>query len=175
MAKDFTAHNLKVLRDKIRQNRDGALSVADSVAMRILENTANEILKWVENKQYTYEDQTYNLTDSIGCAIYKGGILVKTIVPASRAVEPREYSYHGLRHDEYGRGHLRAALNDMEIASMGDYVLGIFAAAPYGLWVDQSLGRGGPEKRGKGWFSEGLRTFAEEQFNRFKNEFIYNK
>lgn len=174
MPKDFTAHNLKVLAKAIRDNSGKVTAYSDSVAMQIMERTADEILRWVEGKQYTYEDQTYNLTDSIGCAIYKHGVLVKIVVPQTHAVEPREYTYHKLKHDEYGRGHLRAVLNDFEIASMGDYVLGIFAAAPYGLWVDLSLGYGGPDKRGKGWFSEDLKTFAEEQFNRVKNEFINN-
>ena len=172
---DYTAHNLKVLDKALRQRGKGGLRISDATCLKILESTADDIIEWVQNKQYTYRDQTYNLTDSIGCAIYRHGVLLKVIAPRTQAVEPSEYTYHKLRHDEYGRGHLRAVLNNVTIASMGDYVLGIFAAAPYGLWVDESLGNGGPNKRGKGWFSEDLTSFAVEQFNKYKNEFINNQ
>lgn len=172
---DYTSHNLQVLQKFFRQGKGDVRN--DRLAMEILSRVADSILDWVKDKTYTYEDDTYNLTDSIGCAIYKNGVLVKTLVNPKQAQKTRTITYKKARYTINGRSLLTKALNDGEIASMGQYVLGVFVATPYGKWVDLSLGDGGGNKRGKGWFSgpNGLKEFAGQEFIRIKNEYINRK
>lgn len=171
---DFTAHNARVLEKYFRQ-RGGAASVsADKVAFDILERTAAAIHDWVVAHGYTYKDQTYNLSDSIGYAIYKNGVLVKMItpLPPRRATAPRKNSYKGAVRYINGRQLLNDAISSAELAKQGHYVLGVYVAAPYGGAVDAAVGR-----RGSGWFSgpNGLKAFAENYFNWIKNELINSK
>lgn len=168
-------HNLRVVEEKLRSK--GVMSVTDNVAIELLSRLAGKVLDWLRDKTYTYRDQTYNLTDSVGCAIYKKGVLVKTFYNSKQASEPNVITYKKSKIIVNGRELLIQALQSGDIASMGDYVLGVFAVAPYGLWVDQSLGDGGDNKRGKGWFSgpNGLKDFTLKEFNRIKNEYIGNK
>lgn len=173
---DFTAHNLQVIQKQIRVAKDKGV-VSDEIAITILNRVANSVLDWVRDKNYTYENQTYNLTDSIGCAIYKNGRVIQVLYNTPYASGPRRNTYKGVRSMINGRTLLFQSLNDVEIASKGQYVLGVFVAAPYGASVDLSLGRGGSNKRGKGWFSgpNGLKEFAEKEFIRIKNELINSK
>ena len=172
---DYTSHNIGVLQKFFRQGKGDLKS--DKLAIEILNRVANSILDWVKDKSYTYENDTYNLTDSIGCAIYKDGRVIQTLYNPSFAQGPSIMYYKKVRYSINGRSLLTKALNDGEIASMGQYVLGVFVATPYGKWVDLSLGYGGDNKRGKGWFSgpNGLKEFAEQEFNRIKNELINRK
>lgn len=172
---DYTSHNIGVLQKFFRQGKGDLKS--DKLAIEILNRVANSVLDWVRDKNYTYENDTYNLTDSIGCAIYKNGHVIQALYNGTQASSPRVIRYKGGTYTINGRTLLTKALNDGEIASMGQYVLGVFVATPYGKWVDLSLGYGGDNKRGKGWFSGpgGLKEFAEQEFNRVKNELINRK
>lgn len=169
------SHNLRVVEEKLRSK--GVMSVTDNTAIEILSGLADSVLGWVKDKTYTYRDQTYNLTDSIGCAIYKRGVMVRTFYNGKQATEPNVITYKRSKIVVNGRELLIQALQSGDIATMGDYVLGVFAVAPYGLWVDQSLGDGGDNKRGKGWFSgpNGLKDFTLKEFNRIRNEYIGHK
>lgn len=170
------SHNLDVI-ERALNGRSGVSVMSDATAIGILTAVAESVLKWMSDKSYTYEDQTYNLSDSVGCAIYKKGVLIRMFIPARQASGPSRITYHKLTYYESGRQSLEAALNNRSVAMLGDYTLGVYAAMPYGLWVDQSLGDGGDNKRGKGWFSGpgGLKDFAFSEFNRIKDEFIRNK
>lgn len=175
MPKDFTSHNLMVLKKSVKQDAINAL--CRDAAIDLFRNLAHSVLDWVENKSYTYENHTWNLTDSIGCAIYDHGVVIETFFPPQKSSShgPRTITYHGQKQVIYGRLLLREAVNDMEIASLGPFSFGVFAAAPYGLWVDKSWGYGGESKRGKGWFTDELTSFVENEFRRLKNEFINSK
>lgn len=175
MAKDFTSHNIKVLRKAIKGK--GSDAIGRDTALEIFRRLAESVMNWVEMESYTYENITWNLTDSIGCAIYDHGTVIETFFPPQRSSSngPRVISYHGQKITVYGRLLLREAVNNPEIASLGPFSFGVFAAAPYGLWVDRSLGYGGNNKRGKGWFSDKLTSFVEDEFSRLKNELINNK
>lgn len=168
-------HNADIMRKMMVSGRGSGVS--DSMATAILDRVAESVLNWMSEKRYTYQDQTYNLSDSVGCALYKKGVLMKMYIPRKQASGSNTYRYHGLNIRQSGRQSLEAALNNRSIAMSGDYTLGVFAAMPYGLWVDQSLGNGGDNKRGKGWFSgpDGLRQFAEKELNRIKNEYFRSK
>ncbi|MBR4983180.1 MAG: hypothetical protein IKY94_11545 [Lachnospiraceae bacterium] len=159
----------------MRQFREKSGFISRDIALSILRETAQSLKEWVMNMEYTYQDQTYNLTDSTGFAIYENGVMIEFIAPPELSAMTRVITYRREKINIDGRSLLRDAINNMEIASLGQYVLGVYSAAPYGLWVDQSLGRGGDNKRGKGWFSTDLKEFALQEFERIKNEYINNK
>lgn len=166
-------HNLMVVENALMGRGVGTAS--EAAAMTILTCLAESVMRWMEDKTYTYEDQTYNLSDSVGCAIYKAGVLIKPYIPRQQASEYKRLTYHGQRmYLDYGHRLLESALNNSTVAMLGDYTLGVYAVMPYGLWVDRSLGDGGNNKRGKGWFSgpDGLKNFALNEFKRLKDEFI---
>lgn len=143
---------------------------------QIFKNTADAVFKWIDSQNY-FTNRTYNLRDSVGVGIYKGDTLVKWVGnPSTKAAGPRLITYH--RQQEYVNGRIR--LNRAIIAKqatvgrMNDYTLVVFAAAPYGAWVEMSLGDGGRNKQGKGWWSEGLVPAVK---NAFVIEFnkVFNK
>ena len=176
---DFTAYNNRIIEQALRKKTASATVGTDKAAFEILERTASAIHDWVVANNYTYQDQTYNLSDSIGYAIYKNGVLVKMItpLPPRRATSERKNIFKGAVRYINGRQLLEEAISSAELANQGQYVLGVYVAAPYGISVDLSLGRGGNNKRGKGWFSgpNGLKTFAEQKFNEIKHELINSK
>lgn len=139
-------------------------------------NTAKEVFDWMSKQTY-YTNRTYNLSDSVGVGIYKKGVLVKWVTnPSAKAQKPRMITYHGERIEINGRALLQSALNASAGAAgvFADYTLIVFAKAPYGAWVDLSLGDGGSNKQGKGWWSDGLVPHVKETFQAEFNK-IFNK
>lgn len=163
------AHNNSVFARKFSNS-----SFSDKQALDILTRLADEVNGWMMRHEYEWENRTYNLADSTGCAIYKDGVLVAFSHPSSKASAPRIIQYKGQQITVNGRVLLEQAINNSKIASLGKYTLGVYSAAPYGLWVDQSLGAGGNNKIGKGWFSgsNGLKQFALDKFNEICSELM---
>lgn len=139
-------------------------------------NTAQEVFDWMSKQSY-FTNRTYNLMDSVGVGIYKQGVLVKWVTnPGKKASGPRQITYHGNRMSINGRSLLQEAINSSAAmaAAFADYTLIVFAKAPYGAWVDLSLGDGGSNKAGKGWWSEGLVPHVKDAFRREFNK-VFNK
>lgn len=171
LTESMKAHNRSVLQ-KVLQKQGG--SIAEGICLTMLQELGNFVLNWIKDKTYTYEDQTYNLTDSTGCAIYKGGVLTSFEYYAekqasdSRIIRTRKGKDEPWEATEIkGRELLQAALQGQPLANMGSYSLVVLSAAPYGLWVNESLGDGGPNKRGKGWFDD-LKKATEQEFEKIK-------
>ena len=68
------AHNREVMAKIARKQ---VYPLVRKEALAILDELGMFVKSWIASKTYTYEDQTYNLTDSTGCAIYENGKLVK--------------------------------------------------------------------------------------------------
>ena len=165
LTESMKAHNRAVLQ-KVLQKQGG--SIVESECLAILQELGDFVLNWIKDKTYTYEDQTYNLTDSTGCAIYKSGKLTSFKYYADKqASGPRKVYYHREQIIVNGRSLLKAALQGQPLANIGSYSLVVLSAAPYGLWVNESLGDGGPNKRGKGWFDD-LKKATEQEFEKIK-------
>lgn len=168
MAKALS-QQLKVIVQKINEK----------YARQIFENTAKEVASWMDSQTY-YTNRTYNLTDSVGVGVYKKGVLVSWAGnPAKRASVANIIRYRGNMIHVDGRSLLNEAIRkgSSTYGAFADYTLVVFAEAPYAYWVDQSLGSGGNNKKGKGWWSEGLvphikSTFVKEFNKVFNNERI---
>lgn len=139
-------------------------------------NTAKAVFDWMSKQSY-FTNRTYNLMDSVGVGIYKQGVLVKWVTnPGKKASAPRMITYHRERISVDGRALLQEAINASAAmaAAFADYTLVVFAKAPYGAWVDLSLGDGGSNKRGKGWWSDGLVPHVKEAFQTEFNK-VFNR
>lgn len=139
-------------------------------------NTAKEVFDWMSKQDY-FTNRTYNLSDSVGIGIYKQGTLVSWITnPSKKASMPREITYRGQRISVDGRALLQDAINASAsmAAAFADYTLIVFVKAPYGAWVDLSLGDGGSNKAGKGWWTDGLVPHVKDTFKKEFNN-IFNK
>ena len=163
------AHNREVMAKIARKQ---VYPLARKEALAILDELGMFVKNWIASKTYTYEDQTYNLTDSTGCAIYENGKLVKFMPYMNRkqASETRTITYHKTQIIVDGRALLRAALKKNAGCPLGQYgtfTLAVISTAPYGVWVNEGGGDGGPNKRGRGWFDE-LRKATEQEIIKIK-------
>lgn len=150
--------------------------INEKYARQILENTAKEVSSWINSQTY-YTNRTYNLTDSVGVAIYKKGVLVSWVGnPTKMASTAKTIMYHRNMIQVDGRSLLNEAIRNGSYLYGGfaDYTLVVFAEAPYAYWVDQSLGSGGSNKKGKGWWSEGLVPHIKNTFVKEFNK-VFNK
>jgi len=165
----YTAHNLGVVQRRMGSRLGNS---GDAVAVEIFVKVAQSVFDFIDAKGY-YENDTYNLRDSIGVGIYESGALVRWIDnPSPKATASKTYIYHGQKYTISGRDKLEKAINNAHRVGMGQYSMIIFCAAPYGFFVDRGLGAeplgsGDTSKRGYGWWSEGLipevrRTFINE-------------
>jgi hypothetical protein len=158
---NYSAHNLGVLQRRMG-SRLGSTGTA--VAVEIFTEVAKSVFAFIDATGY-YNDETFNLRDSVGVGIYDGGTLVKWIDnPTPKASGTTTYTYHGVKHTISGRDKLEKAINNAHRTTMGQYSMIIFCAAPYGYFVEKSLGDGGDNKRGKGWWSEGLIPEVRKSF-----------
>lgn len=151
-------------------------AINEKYVQAVFVNTAKEVFDWMGKQNY-FTNRTYNLMDSVGVGIYKKGVLVNWVTnPGKKASSPRQITYHGNRMSIDGRSLLQEAINASAamVASFADYTLVVFAKAPYGAWVDLSLGDGGTNKAGKGWWSEGLVPHIKDVFKKEFNK-IFNK
>ena len=163
------AHNREVMA-KISRRR--VYPVARKEPLAILDELGMFVKNWIASKTYTYEDQTYNLTDSTGCAIYENGKLVKFMPYMNRkqASGPRTITYHRESSAVDGRALLRAALSrnaEFPLGRYGTFTLAVIRTAPYGVCVNEGKGDGGPNKRGRGWFDK-LRKATEQEIIKIK-------
>jgi hypothetical protein len=158
---NYTSHNLGVLQRRMGSRLGNTGSV---VAVEIFTEVAKSVFAFIDSQQY-YKNDTFNLRDSVGVGIYDGGTLVKWIDnPMPKATGSTTYTYHGVKYTISGRDKLERAINNAHRATIGQYSMIIFCAAPYGYFVEKSLGDGGDNKRGKGWWSEGLIPHAKATF-----------
>lgn len=157
-------YNLSVLQKELKAHGYGA-----DTGREVLEKLADAILQWLKGKQYSYKDDTFNLTDSTGCALYEDGKIVKLyMLKPQQATELKTYMYKRVTYTISGRELLNKLTEEAPVATMGKYSLVIAAEAPYASWVNDSLGDGGPNKRGKDWFND-LKDFATKRLEELIN------
>jgi hypothetical protein len=148
-------NNAQVIEKGLRTARE----IIDGRILRSLKDSAFDLINMTDVPVWTH-----NLWDSIGCGIYKDGVLVDYSVPPKLATDPRSglneggsssrndpYSAKpiwgdtGLDEDEtyrtfWGQGELFDMLNDppADIASMTDgFALYYVAAMPYSELLDR--------------------------------------
>ena len=146
-------------------------TVDQKVIAEIFRKTAVAIFDWVDSQGY-YENQTYNLLDSIGVGTYKKGVMQQWHAPQARvATESRIITYKGTVTSVNGFQLLQEAISAGNSSMLADYTLVVYAAVPYAAWVDLSLGNGGNDKRGTGWWREGLIPFVKQTVQQLVTEY----
>ena len=146
-------------------------TVDQKVIAEIFRKTAVAIFDWVDSQGY-YENQTYNLLDSIGVGTYKKGVMQQWHTPQARvAKESRIITYKGTVTSVNGFQLLQEAISAGNSSMLADYTLVVYAAVPYAAWVDLSLGNGGNDKRGTGWWREGLIPFVKQTVQQLVTEY----
>jgi hypothetical protein len=76
-----------------------------------------------------------------------------------------------LLHQLMGFQLLQEAISAGDSSMLADYTLVVYAAVPYAAWVDLSLGNGGNDKRGTGWWREGLIPFVKQTVQQLVTEY----
>ena len=154
---NYMSQNLNTIRNDIKK----FIPMAEQGSIRtIATETSHAVFEWIDAHSLYYQDQTYNLRDSIGIGIYKQGILQHWIQhPQAKATEKRLFTYKGEKIYVDGRQLLQEAISLGEESDFADYAFVLYAAAPYGILVEEGGG-----KRGTGWWSEGLVPYVRERF-----------
>jgi len=150
-------HNLTVIRKGIKAliPRTG-----EKYIQTIFSEVAESVFDWIDTQSKYYENDTYNLRDSIGLGAFKQGVLQQWIItPESVATRDRHFKYGDTVMDVNGRQMLMSAIQSGDSAKFSLYSLVLYAAAPYGVLVEDGNG-----KRGTGWWSEGLVPHTKSAF-----------
>lgn len=152
--------NLAVIRKGINATLP---AIEQRRVISIFTNVSAAVFEWIDSHAGYYQDQTYNLRDSIGVGVYRKGVLVKWIqTPSPKAIRGKRFSpgadspYYYTIH---GRDLLINATQNATSHNLALYALVVFAAAPYGIMVEDGDG-----KRGTGWWSEGLVPYVRQRF-----------
>lgn len=154
---NYMSDNLNTIRNGIKKFMP-AMEM-DSVRI-IFTETSKAVFEWIDAHSLYYQDQTFNLRDSIGVGIYKQGVLQEWIhEPTQKATTKRPFTYNGEKMMVDGRELLMEAISLGDESDFGDYTLVVYATAPYGILVEEGGG-----KRGTGWWSEGLIPYVTERF-----------
>lgn len=144
-------------------------SVVEKHFTRVYEPKIKEVFRQValglfariNSGDFRFENDTYNLSASIGAGVFIDGVLTDWTENPSVATTPKEVTYKGKKTIINGADLLNTALGEVEVKDMGKYVMIVLAAAPYGIAVDM------PHffvKRGEGWWSEDVVPKLIEQF-----------
>lgn len=151
-------HNIAVLRKGIKETI--SLLEADTV-ISIAKVVSDAVYGWIDSHTAYYEDDTYNLRDSIGIGIYKQGVLMKWVhMPSPKATKGRKfYEGNGSYIMVHGRDLLNEAIQNSSYANYAMFSFVLYSAAPYGIIVED-----GDDKRGTGWWSEGLVPYVKSKF-----------
>lgn len=153
----YESQNLNVIRNGIKKMIP--MLEHDNVKTIFIE-TSHAVFEWIDAHSAYYQDQTYNLRDSIGVGVYKEGVLQQWVQhPQAKATDKRLFTYKGEKIYVDGRELLQEAITAGDESDFADYALVLFAAAPYGILVEEGGG-----KRGTGWWSEGLVPYVRERF-----------
>ncbi len=99
-------------------------------AINILTRLANTVLNYAQTR-HTFKNQTFNLEDSYGYAIYYNGSIVKKTLSESKANKPKVHDYEVWS----GRESANAFL-DRYPAESG-YTLVVVAGMFYAEWVEK--------------------------------------
>lgn len=146
-------------------------TVEERVIAEIFRKTAVAVFDWVDGQRY-YENNTYNLLDSIGVGTYKKGVMQHWHTPQARvSTGNRLVTYRGTVYAINGFQLLQEAVSAGDSSMIAEYTLVVYAAVPYAAWVDLSLGYGGDNKRGTGWWREGLIPFTKQTVQQLINEY----
>ena len=157
MMNRYESHNLNIIHKGIAK----FIPVMEKNSIRyIFSETAHAVFEWIDSHSLYYHDQTFNLRDSIGVGVYKDGVLQEWIhQPAAKATTDRRFSYKRYVAQINGRDLLETAISSGEDSDFAKYTMVLYAAAPYGIFVQEGGG-----KRGTGWWSEGLVPCVKERF-----------
>lgn len=153
------SHNLKVIRKGFKTF---VFHTEEHLIKPIFVLTAASVFEWIDDHPAFYQDQTYNLRDSIGVGVYKDGVLLNWIQhPSPKAVKQGRYAAPNAQYYTYfkGRDLLRKAIAGGKESNLAKYTLVLYATAPYGLLVEDGNGR-----RGTGWWTQGLVPHVKARF-----------
>ena len=161
----YQAHNQKVLRNELAKKTP---RIKEALLMALFSTVTKAVYEWIDNHTGTYEDDTFNLRDSIGVGIYNKGTLVQWFaMPEKKATKNRPFTYKGQKESVNGRNLLNSALSVALHAGDSDYELIVYCTAPYGVLVENGNG-----KRGTGWWSENfiphIRNIFESEYKKLK-------
>ena len=154
---NYESKNLNIIRTGIKKIIP---MIENSNVRTIATEVSHAVFEWIDAHSLYYQDQTYNLRDSIGIGVYRQGQLQQWIQhPQAKATEKRSFTYKGEKIYVDGRQLLQEAISLGEESDFADYSFVLYASAPYGILVEEGGG-----KRGTGWWSEGLVPYVRERF-----------
>ena len=156
---DTKRKNLDAIRKGIKKFIP---QVIEPAIVSVYAKTASAVFEWIDNHPLYYQDQTFNLRDSIGAAVYKNGVLKNWIqLPTAKATKAKKFAYPNSPYytEIRGRDLLQRAISGGKWDEFADYALVVYAAAPYGIYVEDGNG-----KRGTGWWTEGLVPYVTDRF-----------
>lgn len=131
----------------------------------------DRVYNWIDGQGF-WENQTYNMYDSIGFGKYKNGVLWNFYQDKNRIAQAdRIIVYKESVMTIDGFQLLQEAINAGQESRWAEYMMVVYAAVPYAAWVDLSLGNGGDNKRGTGWWREGLVPYVKQVFNEVVSQY----
>ncbi len=141
-------------------------TVAENEIDLVFNRVIDRVYTWLDGYEREWKSRTFNLYDSIGFGKYKQGVLWRFYQDKSRLATEDKLLWvaKGTIETINGFDLLQAAIGSKEGADTAEYALVLFAAVPYAEWVELSLGKGGSNKRGKGWWSNGIVPYTRKVF-----------
>jgi len=113
-------------------------AIKDKEILYILESTCWDLLSKTDVPVVTH-----NLWDSIGCGVYRDGVLLKVFYPPKKAVEPRTniYDTPSENRSYWGREELEDTITNppASVLSNKGWTLYYVAAMPYSQAVDERV------------------------------------
>ena len=166
--------------DKIRARlAKTGIGVPASGAEELASRLWSSIASWIDAGNLSWDNDTYNLRDSIACGVYQDGMLVKLFTMEPAKGTPKTYTYHKMRMSADGTRLVKSVFLQRPYTEPGTHIVfrcplnyGFFLE--YGLGPDK-MGSGNPAKKGYGWWSNELVPQIEKEFRRIANELKNNQ
>lgn len=178
LTKNISKHNLDIIRNRLNMNNSYAAMGLD-IASRIHKSLWEDVSKFVDSGDLSFEHDTYNLRNGIASGLYNNGKLEKLYTFEERGTD-KLFKYKG-ENKELNYGILQGLIStifNMPYAMPGIYIV-YRCVTEYGFFVEHGLGPsalasgGNVNKRGFGWWSKELVPFITKKYNEIKNAIGY--
>lgn len=151
-------NNLNIIKNAINAKNKALDSKVEAFCIVC----ANEAYAWLETNKKEWKNDTYNLIDSTGIAVYKEGTLQSFLaLRPKKAISLRRITYHKKKIYVDGRALLESAISAYN-SNNTYYEFILFSTADYAAAVEAGGASG--INRGKDWFNKlsiHLKSFKE--------------
>lgn len=166
--------------DKIRVRllQEGT-NIPEEKAIDVASRLWASISSWIDAGNLSWDNDTYNLRDSIGCGVYQDGMLVRLFTMEPAKGTPKTYIYHKMRMSADGARLVKSVFLQRPYTEPGTYIV-FRCPLNYGFFLEYGLGpykigSGNPTKKGYGWWSNELVPQIKKEFRRIANELKNNQ